>query len=96
VRLCSVGCRLAYNPDEMDAPILVAKGVEEVAAKIRELADEHKIPIIENPPLARALNETVDIDDPVPPQHYKAVAEIISYVFKLKGKRMSAANPPRS
>lgn len=77
---------LKYDPDKNDAPILVAKGVNEVALRIRETAREHDITILPNPPLARVLFETVEIDETVPPEHYKAVAEIISYVFRLKGK----------
>lgn len=77
---------LTYNPDENEAPIVVAKGVNEVAMRIRETAREHNIMILPNPPLARVLFDTVDLDQAVPPEHYKAVAEIISYVFKLKGK----------
>jgi len=63
-----------------------AKGVDEVAMRIREVAKENNITLYESPPLARVLYETVEIDDMVPAEHYKAVAEIISYVFKLKGK----------
>jgi flagellar biosynthetic protein FlhB len=68
----------------MDAPVCVAKGVDAVALRIREVAGEHSIPVVENPPLARALHATVEIDDEIPPEHYKAVAEIIGYVMKLR------------
>jgi flagellar biosynthetic protein FlhB len=67
----------------MNAPICVAKGVDAIALKIREVADEHGVPIVENPPLARALHATIEIDQEVPAEHYKAVAEIIGYVMKL-------------
>lgn len=77
---------LKYDPDVDDAPIVVAKGVNELAMRIREVANENKIMIIPNPPLARVLFDTVEVDETVPPEHYKAVAEIISYVFRLKGK----------
>jgi flagellar biosynthetic protein FlhB len=77
---------LAYRPEEMDAPICLAKGADHIALKIREVAKENKITIVENPPLARVLYSTVEIDQIVPPEHYKAVAEVISYVFKLKGR----------
>ncbi len=77
---------LKYDPDKNDAPIVVAKGVNEVALRIREVARENNIVILPNPPLARVLFDTVDLDESVPPEHYKAVAEIISYVFRLKGK----------
>jgi flagellar biosynthetic protein FlhB len=74
---------LQYERD-MNAPVCVAKGVDEVAMKIREIAKEHDIPIVESPPLARALWATVDIDEEIPEEHYKAVAEIIGYVMKLR------------
>ncbi len=68
----------------MEAPICVAKGMDAIALKIREVAGQHGIPIVENPPLARALHATVDVDEPIPAEHYKAVAEVISYVMKLR------------
>ncbi|HWP26060.1 MAG TPA: flagellar biosynthesis protein FlhB [Xanthobacteraceae bacterium] len=68
----------------MNAPICLAKGVDIVALKIREIAEEHDVPVVENAPLARALYATVDIDEEIPPEHYKAVAEIIGYVMKLR------------
>lgn len=77
---------LKYNPQEMDAPVMVAKGVDDVAMRIREVAKEHDITIYEAPPLARALFDTLEINDMIPEEHFQAVAKIISYVFKLKGK----------
>lgn len=77
---------LKYDPDQMDAPVCVAKGMDDVALRIREIAKENDVVIYENPPLARALFDTVELDDIIPAEHYQAVAEIISYVFKLKGK----------
>jgi flagellar biosynthesis protein FlhB len=68
----------------MPAPVCVAKGVDNIALKIREVAGEHKIPIVENVPLARALYATVEIDQEIPVDHYHAVAEIIGYVMGLK------------
>jgi flagellar biosynthetic protein FlhB len=68
----------------MAAPICVAKGVDLIALKIREIAKKHDIPIVENVPLARALHATVEIDDEIPVEHYHAVAEIIGYVMGLK------------
>jgi len=79
-------CALKYDPETMNAPVLVAKGQDLVAFRIRELAKEHDVMIVENPPLARALYAAVEVDREVPPEHYKAVAEVISYVFRLKGK----------
>jgi flagellar biosynthesis protein FlhB len=67
----------------MNAPVCLAKGVDALARKIRAVAEEHGIPIVENPPLARALHGTVEIDREVPPEHYQAVAEVISYVMRL-------------
>jgi flagellar biosynthesis protein FlhB len=68
----------------MAAPICVAKGVDQIALKIREVAGEHDIPIVENVPLARALYATVEVDQEIPVEHYHAVAEIIGYVMGLK------------
>lgn len=67
----------------MTAPICVAKGIDAIALKIREAAGNAKVPVVENPALARALHASVDIDQEVPPEHYKAVAEVISYVIRL-------------
>jgi flagellar biosynthetic protein FlhB len=79
---------LKYDPNSMGAPKMMAKGVDAVAAKIREIAKQHDIPIIENPPLARGLFAAVDVDQEVTPEFYKAVAEVISYIFKLKRRRL--------
>ncbi len=68
----------------MPAPVCVAKGIDTIALKIREIAKKHDIPIVENVPLARALHATVEIDDEIPVEHYHAVAEIIGYVMGLK------------
>jgi flagellar biosynthetic protein FlhB len=75
----------------MPAPICVAKGTEATALKIREVAAKHGIPLVENPPLARALHATVEVDDAIPPEHYKAVAEVIGYVLKLRRAVPAAA-----
>src|SRR5215216_2223846 len=75
---------LQYNRG-MNAPLCLAKGLDNIALKIREVAAEHNIPVVENPPLARALHATVEIDQEVPPEHYKAVAEVIGYVMRLRG-----------
>lgn len=71
----------------MNAPVCLAKGVDSLALRIREIAGEHDIPIIENPPLARALHGTVEIDEEIPEEHYKAVAEVIGYVMRLRRRR---------
>ena len=68
----------------MNAPVCVAKGADLIARKIREVAEAHDIPVVENPPLARALHGTVEIDQEIPQEHYRAVAEIIGYVMRLR------------
>lgn len=67
----------------MSAPVCLAKGMDLMALKIREVASAHNVPIVENPPLARALHGTVEVDKEIPPEHYKAVAEVIGYVMRL-------------
>jgi len=84
---------LQYDPEKMAVPKLVAKGTDEVAFRIREIAQKHKITIVRNPPLARILYDTADIDDDIPAQHYQAVAKIIGYVYKLKGKKPKQQKP---
>ena len=75
---------LKYDPEAMDAPKVIAKGADNMALKIREIAKEHKIEIVENKPLARSLYDLVEIEQDIPVELYKAVAEIISYVFKKR------------
>ena len=72
--------------DSMAAPLCVAKGVDAVALRIRAMAEEHDVPIIENPPLARALFASVDIDETIPVEHFKAVAQVIGFVMRLRQK----------
>jgi flagellar biosynthesis protein FlhB len=69
----------------MSAPRCVAKGIDSLALKIREVAEEHGVTVVENPPLARTLHDAVDIDEEIPAEHYKAVAEVIGYVMRLNG-----------
>jgi flagellar biosynthetic protein FlhB len=83
---------LKYVDGETAAPICLAKGVDELALRIRLAAKDHDIPIVENPPLARALHASVEIDEAIPQEHYKAVAEVISFVLKLKSR---GRTPPR-
>lgn len=73
---------LKYERYVDEAPICVAKGVDAVALKIREVAEENDVPVIENPPLARMLHSSTEIDAPIPFEHFKAVAEIISYIYR--------------
>src|SRR5258708_6362490 len=75
---------LHYEVNSAGAPRVVAKGADLIAARIREIAREHKVPIVENPAVARALYATVELDEEVPAEHYKAVAGIISYFLRLK------------
>jgi len=82
---------LKYESGKMAAPVCVAKGVDALALRIRAVAEEHDVPVVENPPLARALYAAIEIDEPVPPEHFKAVAQVIGYVFRLQGKMPSRA-----
>jgi flagellar biosynthetic protein FlhB len=77
---------LKYEMETMNAPKLVAKGADAVAHRIREVAGEHDVPVVENPPLARALYASVDLDQEIPQEHYQAVAEVIGYVMRINGK----------
>ncbi|GAA0648230.1 flagellar biosynthesis protein FlhB [Brevundimonas lenta] len=79
---------LRYEPSEGDpAPICVAKGVDALALRIREVAREHNVPIVENVPLARALYAAVDIDETIPREHFEAAAKVIGFVMQKRGKR---------
>jgi flagellar biosynthesis protein FlhB len=84
---------LKYDHGAMAAPRVVAKGVDTLALKIREIATQNAVPIVENPPLARALYATVEIDAEIQPDQYKAVAEVISYVMKLRGRLSPKRGP---
>ena len=77
---------LKYESSKMQAPVCVAKGIDALALRIRAVAEENDVPVIENPPLARALHASIEIDEAVPPEHYKAVAQVIGYVMRLSGR----------
>jgi flagellar biosynthesis protein FlhB len=77
---------LKYEPG-MEAPICVAKGLDELALRIKSVALENEVPVVENPPLARALHASVDLDETIPEDQYKAVAQVIGYVMGLKRGR---------
>lgn len=77
---------LKYDPEKMSAPIMVAKGLDELALRIREIARQHDVMIVEAPPLARALHHTTELDQEVPAGLYLAVAKVLAYVFQLKQK----------
>jgi flagellar biosynthetic protein FlhB len=78
---------LLYEQGKTAAPVCLAKGVDALAQRIREVAGEHDIPIVEDPPLARALYATAEIDEPIPREHYEAVAKVIGFVMRLARKR---------
>jgi flagellar biosynthetic protein FlhB len=79
---------IQYDPLEMAAPIVVAKGAGVIAQRIRKLALEHNIPIVERKPLAQLLYKDVDVGKPVPSESYAAVAEVLAYVYQLTGKKL--------
>ena len=77
---------IKYDPEMADAPIVIAKGEDYLAAKIKEIARDHQIEIVENKPLARMLYANVDVGQAVPPELYQAVAEVLAFVYHLQGK----------
>ena len=77
---------IRYDKEKEDAPRVIAKGVDNLALKIKEIAREAGVMIVENPPLARELYKSVEIGEIIPPKLYKAVAEVLAYVYKAKGK----------
>ncbi|MHB8968993.1 MAG: flagellar biosynthesis protein FlhB [Pirellulaceae bacterium] len=79
---------IQYDPDTMEAPIVVAKGAGVLAQRIRRLALDHNIPILERKPLAQTLYKNVDVNRPIPAEQYAAVAEILRYVYQLQGKTL--------
>lgn len=82
-----VACALKYKAEEMESPMLIAKGTELIAKKIIDIAIEHNIPVIDNAPVARAIFRMVDINRLIPPDLYKAVAEILLFVYNLKNNQ---------
>src|ERR1035437_338881 len=79
---------IRYHVEDMAAPLVVAKGKNYLALRIRHKAMEHQVPIIENPPLAQALYKSVEVGQEIPPHLYRALAEILAYIFKLMNGRM--------
>jgi flagellar biosynthetic protein FlhB len=77
---------IRYDKTKDEAPRVIAKGVDNLALKIKEIAREHDIMIVENPPLARELYKLVEVDELIPKKLYKAVAEVLAFVYKAKGK----------
>lgn len=82
---------IQYAEGEMAAPIVVAKGVDSLALRIRQLAGQHDIPVVERPPLARGLYADVEVGHPIPQEFYAAVAEVLAYVYQLSGREVTAA-----
>ena len=93
-----IACALKYKAEEMDSPMLIAKGTELIAKKIIQIAKDHNIPVIENPPVARALFKMVDLNRQIPPELYKAIAEILLFVYNLKNnqKRSRIGTEPKT
>lgn len=79
---------LRYEPSENDAPVVVAKGQDYVALKIKEIAKEHDVTIVQNKPLAQALYNSTEIGQTIPPELFHAVAEVLAYVYSIKGKQV--------
>jgi flagellar biosynthetic protein FlhB len=85
---------LRYDEARMRAPVVVAKGADLVALRIRELAHTHAVPLVEAPPLARALHSACDLGDEIPSRLYAVVAQVLTYVYQLRSARRSGGAPP--
>jgi flagellar biosynthetic protein FlhB len=85
---------LRYDDQRMRAPVVVAKGQDLIAARIREIALEHKVAIVEAPPLARALHAMCELGDPIPTRLYAAVAKVLTYVYQLRTLRRQGGAAP--
>lgn len=79
-----IACALKYKAEEMESPMLIAKGTELIAKKIIDIAKEHGVPVLENAPVARALFKMVELNHTIPPEMYKAIAEILLFVYNMK------------
>jgi flagellar biosynthetic protein FlhB len=79
---------IRFDSETMASPIVVAKGKNWLALRIREVAVENEVPIVENPPLARALYGALDVGNAISPEFYKAIAEILAYVYRLMGRKL--------
>ena len=77
---------LRYHPEEDSAPVVLAKGMDELALRIVKTAEENKVAVIENVPLARALYASAELDQEIPPELYNPVAEVLVYIFRLNEK----------
>ena len=87
---------IKYEPGEMAAPVCLAKGMRKMALSIKELAKEHNIPIVENPPLAQGLYKVVEVGAYVPPSFYHSVAEILAYVYNLNERKRTLSQPHKT
>ena len=87
---------LKYDQGKFRAPVVVAKGVDEVALHIRKIAAEHKIPVIESPMLARSVYHTTELDHPIPEQLFAAVAQVLAYVFQLNMYKKGKGSRPKA
>ena len=85
---------LRYDAERMRAPVVVAKGADQIALRIRAVAAEHGVLVLESPPLARALYRHATLDEPIPVDLYLVVAQVLAYVYQLKHQPRQAANPP--
>lgn len=79
---------IGYDPEKNNAPVVLAKGIDHIALKIVEIAEQHEIVVTENRPLARGLYDAVDLDREIPDQYYQAVAEVLAFVYSLKKKEL--------
>jgi flagellar biosynthesis protein FlhB len=79
---------IRYDMQDVPCPILVAKGRNWLALRIRQIAREHDVPVIENPPLARALYDACEVGQAIPPDFYKAVAEVLAYIYRILGQKL--------
>jgi flagellar biosynthesis protein FlhB len=87
---------LKYDQGKFRAPVVVAKGVDEVAMHIRKIGNEHKVPVIESPGLARSIFYTTQLDHPIPEQLFAAVAQVLAYVYQLKMYKKGKGSRPKS
>ncbi|AZR73861.1 flagellar biosynthesis protein FlhB [Anoxybacter fermentans] len=83
-----IAVALKYDIETMEAPVVLAMGEGKIAEKIREIAKEHKVEIVENKPLARALYETAEVGKPIPVELYQAVAEVLAFVYRLQKRKI--------
>jgi flagellar biosynthetic protein FlhB len=91
-----IAIALRYDPQTMAAPRVLARGLKFLAERIKALARQHNVPVVENPPLAQALYKSARVGDEIPPNLYRAVAEVLAYVYRLTGRSLTEPNPPQA